>query len=107
MTCQAPSSTHPPTNPLPQVVEPKIVALRGSEVELRVAEGERIAAEAQLAEVQAELDAIRRRLDDAMANKKKLEEDAAACRCPWGWVWGWVGWGIHCEGDLCVIGDVG
>jgi dynein heavy chain len=61
-------------------VEPKIVMLREAEAELRVATREKEGAESKMAEVQAELDRMQAEFDGAMAEKARLEEDAANTR---------------------------
>ena len=61
-------------------VEPKIVMLREAEAELRVAMREKEAAESKMAEVQGELDRMQAEFDGAMAEKARLEEDAANTR---------------------------
>ncbi|CAL8466541.1 g6077 [Coccomyxa elongata] len=63
-----------------KVVEPKIVALRGAENELKSATKEKDAAEAELAIVQSKLDAMQADFDAAMRQKQALEEDAAATK---------------------------
>lgn len=61
-----------------KVVEPKIVALRDSEAELKVATKEKNAAEDRMAVVQSKLDEMQAQFDAAMAQKQALEDDAAA-----------------------------
>ena len=63
-----------------KVVEPKIVALRESETELKIANKEKHRAEDNMAEVQSKLDSMQRDFDAAMANKQALEDDALACQ---------------------------
>ena len=63
-----------------KVVEPKIVALRESETELKIANKEKQRAEDNMAEVQSKLDSMQRDFDAAMANKQALEDDALACQ---------------------------
>uniref|UniRef100_A0A061RL16 Flagellar outer dynein arm heavy chain gamma n=1 Tax=Tetraselmis sp. GSL018 TaxID=582737 RepID=A0A061RL16_9CHLO len=60
-----------------KVVEPKIMALREAEAELKVATKEKNAAEDRMAVVQGKLDEMQAQFDAAMAEKQKLEEDAA------------------------------
>ncbi|KAK9865923.1 hypothetical protein WJX84_001850 [Apatococcus fuscideae] len=59
-----------------KVVEPKILALRESESELKVAMKEKNAAEARMAIVQAKLDEMQAQFDAAMRHKQALEDDA-------------------------------
>ena len=59
-------------------VEPKIIALRGAEAELKTAEKEKKAAEDNMAQVQEKLDVMQAQFDAAMAEKQRLEEDAIA-----------------------------
>jgi len=61
-----------------KVVEPKIVSLRAAEAELKIAMKEKKAAEDTMAEVQAGLDKMQKQFDEAMAEKQRLEDDAAA-----------------------------
>jgi len=61
-----------------QEVEPKIIALREAEGELKAAEKEKAAAESNMAQVQAKLDEMQAGFDAAMAEKQRLEDDALA-----------------------------
>lgn len=59
-------------------VEPKIAMLREAEAELRAAVKEKDQAESKMADVQASLDKMQAEFDEAMAEKKRLEDDATA-----------------------------
>lgn len=59
-------------------VEPKIAMLREAEAELRGAVKEKDQAESKMAEVQSSLDKMQAEFDEAMAEKKRLEDDATA-----------------------------
>ena len=61
-----------------KVVDPKIMMLRAAEAELAAANKEKQAAEDALDVVQAKLDAMQAKFDAAMAEKQRLEDDAAA-----------------------------
>ena len=61
-----------------KVVDPKILMLRAAEADMKMAMKEKNAAVDELAKVQAALDEMQAKFDAAMAEKKRLEDDAAA-----------------------------
>eukprot|EP00230_Micromonas_polaris_P000498 CAMPEP_0119208236 /NCGR_PEP_ID=MMETSP1327-20130426/486_1 /TAXON_ID=38833 /ORGANISM="Micromonas pusilla, Strain RCC2306" /LENGTH=4554 /DNA_ID=CAMNT_0007204705 /DNA_START=159 /DNA_END=13823 /DNA_ORIENTATION=- len=60
------------------VVEPKIAAMRVAEADLKIAMHEKADAEAIMAGVQQKLDNMQAKFDTAMAEKRRLEDDAQA-----------------------------
>ena len=62
-----------------KVVEPKRMALRVAQNQLKKAMKEKAAADAVLAEVQAQVDALQAEYDQAMKEKQQLEDDAMMC----------------------------